>query len=593
MRYEDRIVDEVQAANDIVEIIGQYLPLKRAGRNFKGLCPFHQEKTPSFMVNPEKQIFHCFGCSAGGDVFSFLMRHENSSFPEVLRQLAERAHIRLPERESSRDDEAGKEKEQIYEAYRLAADYYHAEFLHPVRGKPAREYFIQKRGFSEELAREFKIGWAPEAWRGLLEFLTKKGFSEQLLVKARLVNRSTQGHFYDIFRGRLLFPIQNLRGKEMAFGGRLIADAEGPKYLNSPEHPAFSKRKELFGLNVAKKFIDRDLPQLLVVEGYMDFLRLYQKGFKTAVATLGTSLTGDHVQVLKRFADEAVVVYDGDRAGQEASLRGLEIFLEGGMNVKLVRLPAGEDPDDVLQKRGADFFRDSLKGAKDFFDFKLEHMLDRFDRSNSLGLMKITGEFLETFSKIRNPVLTDRYLRRLAGSLGIGENSLRDELAKLKKKTEVKKAGPKPAAVEPPASEPVSQDELLLLTLMIDDAGFRETGLKELDEGNFSGARAREAFRLLVQMDETGREITWPQVLNRLDDDEFKKKLVAGVSLAWTDEDKQKAVEDCLKGIKRKKVERRLEELRRQIAAAERGDDQAGLAALVKEYQGLLQQVSR
>ena len=389
MRYDEKIIDEVRTANPIVEVIGQYVPLKRSGHNFKARCPFHQEKTPSFMVHPEKQIFHCFGCVAGGDVFGFLMRYENMSFPEALRRLAERAHIRLPEPVAKRG-EGPTESEQLYEIYRLAEDYYRAKFLSE-EGRRARDYF-HARGFKDEMAEEFKIGWASEAWQGLFEFLSKKGFSEPLLLKSGLIHRSAKGNLYDGFRGRLLFPIRNLQGKGVAFGGRIIAESDGPKYLNSPENPVFHKRRELFGLNLAKKFIDRDRPRIFVVEGYLDFLRLYQEGFKTTVATLGTALTEEHVQVLKRFAEEAVVIYDGDKAGEAASLRGLEVFLEGGMSVKLVRMPVGFDPDDFVKKHGAPAFEKLLSEARDFFDYKFEVLRSRFDLRDSLPTdMQIAG----------------------------------------------------------------------------------------------------------------------------------------------------------------------------------------------------------
>ena len=430
VRFEDHIVEQVSAANDIVEIITQYVPLKRAGRHFKACCPFHQEKSPSFMVQPEKQLYHCFGCGVGGDVISFVMRHENMTFPESLKFLADRAHIMLPERRGTR--EAPGQKEKLYEVCLLAADFYHG-MLFKEAGAAARAY-LAARKISEEMIREFKLGWAPQEWRGLYDFLKGKGHSEELLKQAALIQQSPKGNYYDTFRGRLMFPIQNLQNKVIAFGGRLIADAEGPKYLNSPETPVFSKRRELFGLNLAKKFIDREWPNLILVEGYMDFLVLYQHGFKNAVATLGTALGEDHVRLMKRFVEEVIVVYDGDKAGEAASLRGLEILLEGGMQVKLVDLPRGEDPDDFLNKRGNEAFSGLLKNAKDLFEYKLKILLERYPRKDTLGLSKISREMLETFLKIKNTVVLSDYFRRLAGALQVDENSLRTEFSKLGKR---------------------------------------------------------------------------------------------------------------------------------------------------------------
>lgn len=591
MKYDDRIIDQVQMASDIVEVIGQSLTLKRSGRNLKGLCPFHSEKTPSFMVNPEKQIYHCFGCGAGGDVFSFLMKNENMSFGEAIRFLAEKANIVLPEAQY-RKQEGPSESEQLYDIYKHACEYYHQLFMDPVRGKVAREYFI-KRGFDMKLAEEFKMGWALDGWQGLLDFLRKKGFPEALLLKSALAMKSSKGTLYDTFRARLLFPIANLQGKIVAFGGRTFKEGEGPKYLNSPENPVFQKRRELFGLYLAKKHINREKPQIFVTEGYFDFMRLYQYGFKSAVATLGTSLTEEHVFVMKRFAEEAVVVYDGDKAGEAAALRGLEVFLEGGMNVKIARVPTGYDPDDFILKHGAEAFQKILDEARDFFDYKLEILMARFNRLDSLGLMKITSDFLETFSKIQNPILTDRYLRKLAASLGVDENSLRAELLKLKKKhekpssgkTEVSQTAPKINAgkiVKWPAS-----DEIMLVSLGIEETALRRKLLMACEEDDFEDAQCREILRLLMAWEAEKQASSWPKVLSRIQDPSFKQKLTAVSTLEWDSSQKEKAFEDCLNHLKSRKLDKKLEELRRSIAKAERDGNPSLMSEYVREYQTL------
>ncbi len=594
MRYDERTVDQVQSASNIVDVISQYVKLKKAGRNYKGLCPFHGEKTPSFMVQPEKQIFHCFGCNVGGDVFGFVMKYENLSFPEAIRQLAERAGIDLPKFAPRGGDDGGAgESDKLYEIYKHACDFYHAKFKSP-DGKAAREYFL-KRGFTMEIAEEFKIGWAPDSWRELLEFLGKKGYPETLLLKSALINRSpSKGTLYDAFRGRLLFPIQNLHGKVVAFGGRILKDAEGqPKYLNSPEHPIFHKRKELFGLHQAKKHINRENPRIQVVEGYLDFLGLYQAGFKNTVATLGTALGDDHVQVLKRFVDEAIVVYDGDKAGEAASMRGLEIFLEGGLNVRIARMPAGFDPDDFVQKRGNEAFQKILDEARDFFDYKLEILLTRYNRLDSLGLMKITGDFLETFSKIESPVLVDRYLRKLASSLGVEENSLRTELNKLKKKTS-DKAPPQGSAPVKPVSAPVRSsqvsEEVVLLLLALEDAKLRQLVFEQLTESDFLEVPSKTAFRALQEMQTAGEKIVWPQILNRIEHEPLKQKLVAVSSLDWNDNEKQQALDDCFKTLYKRRNQKRLEELRRLIAKADLERDTVKMGEFMKEYQSLWKQ---
>jgi DNA primase len=588
MRYDERIVDQVQSANDIVEIIGQYVPLKRSGRNLKGLCPFHQEKTPSFMVNAEKQIFHCFGCAAGGDVFSFLMRYENMSFPEAIRRLAERAHIQLPEK-SLGQEEGTSDNEKYYEIYRLACDFYRKQFLEPQMGKLARDYFFQRK-FDDALSEEMKMGWAGDSWDGLLQFLRKKGFEDQLILKSGLICRSSKGTLFDLFRSRLLFPIHNLQGKVVAFGGRIIGDREGPKYLNSPENPIFHKRRELFGLHLAKKFIDRDKPQIYVVEGYFGFLRLYQNGFKSAVATLGTALTDDHVRVLKRFAEEAIVIYDGDRAGEAASIRGLEVFLEGDMNVKLAKLSGGLDPDDFIREKGPEAFRQLIDGAFDFFDFKMEILQKRFNRKDALGVMKISSDFLETFAKIKNPILLTHYMRKLSDAISIDEAALRAHLAKLTDRGSALNRPAEPAQPETPksASKKGMDDEIICFALAVENPRLRPCITAELTEPELADPGIRQLLQLFLSLSADSRQLTTAKILARIEDETFKARLVSVYAFEWNEQDKEKAFRDCLRNIRKKCFEKKLLELRQSITQAERSHDQVRLAEFVREYQTLM-----
>lgn len=582
-RYEEHIVEQVSAANDIVEIISQYIPLKRAGRHLKACCPFHQEKSPSFMVQPEKQMFHCFGCGAGGDVFSFLMRHENMTFPEALKALAERAHITLPERRSHQDD--GGQKEKLYEVCQVAADIYH-ELLLKETGAEARAY-LAKRQITEEIIRAFKLGWAPMEWRTLFDRMVAKKYPEALLKQAALIQQSPKGNYYDTFRGRLMFPILNLQNKAIAFGGRLIADQEGPKYLNSPETPIFFKRRELFGLNLAKKHIDREWPTLILVEGYMDFLALYQHGFKNAVATLGTALGEDHVRLMRRFVEEVIVVYDGDKAGEAAALRGLEILLEGGMQVKLVSLPKGEDPDDFLNKRGNDAFAALLKNAKDFFDYKLQALLARYPRQDALGVSKICHEMFETFLKVKNTVMLSEYFKRLSRALQVDENSLRTEFSHLNKKDSVSRERSQAA---PSAPEPIkpAPEELLLLVLMAEVPPFCDRACEELKDIDLKTPASRELFEYLRQMNEQGKKCTLSGLLIRIQDAPYREQLVAVMASLDETAEREQILEDCIAKIKQGRATGRLEELRRLILAAENGRDEAKVRAATQEYQELL-----
>lgn len=594
MTAPDRIVDDVRQASDIVDVISQYVPLKKAGSNFKGLCPFHQEKSPSFMVHPGKQIFHCFGCGAGGDVFSFLMKHDNMNFPEALAALAEKANIRLPERSARRDGGRTDETEKFYELHTLARDYYHAKLLDPAAGRIAREY-LTKRGLGPEWIEEFKLGWAGEEWQGLFNFLSRKGFPEKVLLAAGLIKRSSSGRLYDLFRGRVLFPIQNLQGKVIGFGGRTLAAEDGPKYLNSPESPVFQKRRELFGLFFAKKFIDPHKPRLLVVEGYMDFLGLYSAGFKNAVATLGTALTSQHVQVMKRFAEEAIVVYDGDKAGQQASLKGLEVFLEGGMNVRLVKMPEGYDPDDWIKQKGAPAFQELLDKALDFFDFKTDIALSRHNVRDPLGVVKVTEDFLDTLAKIANPILAGHYLARLSALVKIDENSLRTELAKRKARsqqnahqTEIHSALKKADERSGAKAGAYSRDELTLIALMMDDREIRRSALSEFQVSDFQSAVLGQIFTQIQAGEETEALMDWPAMLRQISDGGLREDLLRMAALDWQPDERRKAYTDCLSRMQLKKVSQRLETLRGQIETAERRQDAALVARLVGEYQSLI-----
>ncbi len=594
MAYHDQIVDQIQSLNDIVEIISGYLPLKRAGRNFKANCPFHNEKTPSFIVNPDKQIFHCFGCGVGGDVFSFLMKYEQMNFPEALKRLAERVHITLPESKQSSPRERSL-IDRIYQICAAASEFYHANLKHAELGKQARAY-LTKREFSAQDIETFHIGFALSEWRTLYEFLSKKGFQDEELVRSGLILRSAQGSRYDLFRNRIIFPILNAQGKVVAFGGRVMGD-EMPKYLNSPETPIFRKRKEMYCLHLAKRAIatSEEVRRILIVEGYLDCIRLYSNGFQNVVATLGTSLTQEHVQTLKRYADEAVVVFDGDKAGEAASLRGLEIFLEEGMAVKVLCLPKGFDPDDFIRSKGREAMLELLTKSQDVFDFKLQVLLARYNKADSMGLLKITSEFLDTFAKIKSPVLVDRYLKKLAVTLGVEEGSLRSELNKLKSRQGALKSTHPEAKLEVvrvEKSEP--QIEKLLLSLMIHYPPYIRIFLDSCSNYTFTGERTRQIFHWLSQAvkerDET--QLSASKLLNRMQDEKLKTFASELFMLSdWNASgDREQAFQDLLGTLKKQEKTIRLRTLRNQISQAEEIGNQDLVLKYMKAYQEMLGQ---
>ncbi len=579
--HDDQIIEDVRAANDIVEVLSQYITLKHSGREFKACCPFHQEKTPSFFVSREKQMFYCFGCGAGGSVFTFLMRHENMTFPESLKMLAERAHITLPERKFTKKEDAV--KEPLYDACEEAANFYHDLLLKP-SGIVARDY-LAKRKISNEIIKEFRLGWATQEWGALVNAMTVRGYSMETLQKAALVQKSAKGNLYDTFHGRLVFPIQNLSGKVIAFGGRVMGDEPGPKYLNSPETAIFSKRRELFGLYQAKKHISREWPNLILVEGYMDFLALYQHGFKNTVATLGTALGEDHVRIMRRFVEEVIVVYDGDKAGESASLRGLEILLEGGMQVKLVHLPDGLDPDDFLNKYGNDVFARELKTAKDFFDYKLVSLLKRFPQKDALGVSKITREMIDTLRKVKDAVRLSEYIKRLSTALKIDEAVLKKEFRVFAANSSQKdfQEAPKTLIKVAPKT-PALKREWLLLLLMTEVPPFCDTASKEIKREDLQNLDSQNIFDYLTQTNLRGGKSSVLEVSEKISDESYRKGFMETSLTVDEFTDRETAFMDCVKAIQRSALEKEIKEYSAKIAQAESSGDKEKSHELMKEY---------
>ena len=424
MAIPDNIVDQIQARSDIVEVVSRYIPLQKAGRNFKAPCPFHNEKTPSFVVSPDKQIYHCFGCGAGGNVFSFLMKYENLSFPEVVEMLAEKVGIQLPR--------FGPKKEQtslatqLYKVNEFAIQFFEGCLS---QSREARDYLVL-RGIGAETIKEFRIGYSPDSWDGGLKFLGSKGIKDDIAEKAGLAIANDRGGYYDRFRKRLIFPIFDLKDRALGFGGRVL-DSSLPKYMNSPETYIYSKGRNLYGLNHARDSIKKT-GYALVVEGYLDFIIPYQAGVRNIVATLGTALTIDQVKLLKRFANTVIMVYDPDEAGETASLRNMDLFISEGVNVYIAELPKGFDPDGYIRKFGTEDFVKLTKASKNLFDYKISKLSTRFDIKSAHGKASIASEMLPTISRIENAVLRSNLVKKLAEKLSVDEDSIRQELKKVK-----------------------------------------------------------------------------------------------------------------------------------------------------------------
>lgn len=389
--YSEDIIEEVRLSNDIVNVISEYLHLEKKGGGYFGLCPFHSEKTPSFHVEPVRQFYYCFGCNNGGNIFHFIMNIENLDFQDALRFLADKAGVSLPEPDDSAEQQKMKLRKDILEVNKKAGKFYYSN-LAGVNGKSAQEYLF-KRNLSTRIIKQFGLGYALDEWDCLTKFLLTSGLDETILLESGLCLKSKKGNLYDRFRGRIMFPIFDIRGNIVAFGGRVLDDSL-PKYINSPETICYSKGRELFGMNLAKKSTEK---KLLIVEGYMDVISLHQAGIDYAVASLGTALTNIQGRILKKYSDEVIISYDADLAGKKATERGLEVLNRLGCRVKVLQMPDEKDPDDFIRKNGADKFKIQVDRAISILEYKimqLRLMYPQDDRDNKLSFLNGVADLL-------------------------------------------------------------------------------------------------------------------------------------------------------------------------------------------------------
>ena len=424
MGFNQSAKEEIKRAADIVEIIGQVVQLRKAGKNYVGLCPFHAEKDPSFTVNPERQTFHCFGCKKGGDIFSFWMEYHSSSFPEALRDLAERYSVTISEEFSTPvERKKAAQREIVFKITEAAAAFFQEVLSHPAKGRPGREYF-DKRALSNEIIGEFRLGYAPDEWNGLVGFLKRNRLDLKMGVQAGVIIPNKKGGYYDRFRGRIMFPIFDLRNQVVGLGGRGLDDSL-PKYLNTPETDIFHKSESLYGLHSSFKAI-REKGRAVIVEGYMDYLALRGHGLGEVVATLGTALTDRHVRKLKGYAKEAVIVFDSDEAGKAAVLKSLPVFANEGLSSRAVVLPNGHDPDSFVNENGLKGFLYLLGEAAPMFDFFLEQKTA--EAVSDEGSVQILKEVIPALSEVRNDIIRSIYVRRLSEKLRVREEMLWSEL---------------------------------------------------------------------------------------------------------------------------------------------------------------------
>lgn len=426
-RYNDEILDEIRSRNDIVSTISQYMTLKRKGRNYFGLCPFHNEKSPSFSVSPDKQIFHCFGCGVGGDVINFVKKIENVGFLDSVRLLAEKSGIQLPNDISKAEEENIKLKNRVYKINELAAKFYHENLYKPT-SKIAQDY-IKKRKLNNATLKSFLMGYASNSSNELLRYLKEQGFTEEELLASCLIGKSDRG-YYDKFRNRLMIPIRDERGRFIAFGGRVLDDSK-PKYINSPENIVYSKGRNLFGLNVAREGVHGPLKRLLIVEGYMDAISLYQRGITNVVASLGTALTDSQGRLLRRNTEQVILGYDADGAGQQAIIRGMEILKSMDIDIRILQISGAKDPDEYVLKFGPEKMLKAMDEAISAIEFKIKVLRANLDLNNVNDKVKFLTEIAKILSNVDNNIEREVYIDRISKVYEISKNAIVSEVDKL------------------------------------------------------------------------------------------------------------------------------------------------------------------
>lgn len=589
-------LQQIRDAVDIVDVVSRYVSLSKTGQNFRGLCPFHNEKSPSFTVNSARQMFYCFGCGTGGDVFSFLMSRERFGFVEAVRELAQQANIEIPQSSMPRSSQPDRDQRHTLERlHTLASTFFQQQLQNSSQGQSALKY-LHNRGLTEETLQSFGVGYALPSWDSLTQHLLRSGAKPEELVQAGLViakqangsggaNRS--GH-YDRFRDRVMVPIVDLRGNVMAFGGRVLEDGT-PKYLNSPETPLFNKRRCLFGLDRARD-VASQRNTLLVVEGYFDVLVLHQFGIQHAVAPLGTALTAEHVLLIRRFVKNVVLMFDGDAAGVSATLRTMDVFLNSGVTVKVVRLPSGEDPDSYVRAHGADNLLELEAQARPLVEFAVEQCLAGATTASVEERMRRVDEVLRILSKVSNPIEKEEYLKQVAERLGIRQALLmkRAPVLAAQERAQVSRQPSPPASPHSrPAHTKGSREERDVVTLLIQ-------GL--LEPAQVSMLRADDFFapeyRRLVEMslghvNEQG-QLNVDALLAEAGVDPDSASVAAELAVsAQHFDDYQDYFKGCMDALARRRLKTTLDELIARLRVAEREHRVEEVAEINAEIESL------
>ena len=565
MRYSDEILEEVKDTNDIVEVISQYVHLKRSGRNYFGLCPFHNEKSPSFSVSPDKQIFHCFGCGVGGNVITFISKIEGIGFKESIETLAERSNIKLPTIENNVDSKKEELKAKVYKVNTFAAEYYHKR-LYQKESKAGQEY-IKKRKLNNETLESYMIGFSGN-FDELYKALKNQGFHDEEILESGLVNKNDKGMYIDRYRNRLMIPIFDVRGRVIAFGGRVLDDSK-PKYINSPENIVYSKGRNLFGLNVAKK---HDTKKLLIVEGYMDVISLHQRGITNVVAALGTALTQSQGWLLRKNCEQVILGFDSDGAGQTAIIRAMEVMQNMGCDMRVLQMEGAKDPDEYVIKYGSANFQKLLDNSISLIEFKVKVLKKDLNLENASDKIKFLNEIARLISKIDNTMEREIYIEKIAKGYNISKEAIYGQVNKLKyannQGEKVLERTHKVQAIkenlqETEVSDEIKKRENTIISILINNPENYPKIKENINQEDFKDPLNKEiAKQIYSELEKENANIA--SVLDHIEDEQIQNHLTAIMAEDYGIIDNQKALDDIFAKYEREKLEKRRDEILRQ-----------------------------
>ena len=564
MRYSDEILNEVRENSDIVEVISQYVHLKRSGRNYFGLCPFHNEKSPSFSVSPDKQIFHCFGCGVGGNVFTFISKIEGIGFKEAIENLADRAGIVLPKSTNNEDSKKEELKAKVYKVNNFTADYYHKRLYKP-ESKAGQEY-VKQRKLTNETLESYNLGFSGN-YDELYKVLRKEGFNDEEILESGLVKKNEHGQYVDFYRDRFMIPILDVRNRVIAFGGRVLGDAKRFKYLNSPENIVYSKGKHLFGLNVAKKY---DHKKLLIVEGYMDAISLHQRGITNVVAALGTALTTNQGWLLRRNAEQVILGFDADGAGQNAIMRAMEVMQNMGCDMRVLQMTGAKDPDEFIIKYGSARFQKLMNEAISLLEFRVKVLEQNLDLEVASDKVKFLNEIAKLIAKIDNRIEQEIYIEKLSKGYNISKEAIFGQVNKLQyssksqannlEKTKPVVIHKKETKVDNNVSEEIIKRENTIISILINNPENFQMIKENMKIEDFKYDLNIKIIKTLYQELEKD-DSNIGLILDKIEDEEIKNHLTAIMAEDYGITDNTKAIVDIFKKYEREKLEKRRDEL--------------------------------